>query len=670
MGGRRRQPVRTQLHNAAASRIFCDFPPQHEMQRTLVFAVSSLVLLSASGARPSIAVVPAIPNDNRTAAGTLANDTLTVALELRAATWRPNGDSGIALPVEAFAEAGHEASIPGPLLRVPSGTAMHVTVHNLLDVRATVHGLRDHDGTSDSLVLAADETRDVRFTARTVGTHFYYARTTPATTVMSRGADAQLAGAFIVDSSASSAATAHDRVFVITAWQDTVKDSLLRYGRGQLYAINGRSWPHTESLSYATGDTVRWRVVNASQHGHPMHLHGFYFSVLSRGTPLDDTLYAATARRNAVTEFLTVGTTMSVQWTPDRAGNWLFHCHFINHVDTDLRLADSLHSAMSGMGASHFTSSMAGLVMAISVRDTATAQRAHRAEPPRRRLRLFVTERESRAPALPSYAFVLQQGAREPAADSMRLPGSTIYLHQNEPTEITVINRARDATVVHWHGMELESYYDGVAGWSGADAHTAPLIAPGDSFVARMTPPRAGTFIYHTHADDLTQLTGGLYGALIVLPAHTQPDIRDRLVILSDSSAPNMRETPPSLVNGSSAPAPIALCTGASHRIRFIGISAVTSRSLRLLDDSTLVQWTPVAKDGRELPLAQQTPRPAAVKLATGETMDFAFTPPHAGGYTLEVTSVYGTPRVVRVRVNAAACGRAGAGYYSPAVAR
>ena len=630
------------------------------MQRTVAFAVLSLVLFSASGARPSIAIVPANPNDNTTAAGTLANDTLTVALELRNATWFPNGDSGITLPVEAFAESGHDASIPGPLLRVPSGTEMHVSVHNLLDVRAVVRGLRDHDGIADSLVLAPGETRDVRFTARTVGTHFYFARTTPATTVMSRGADAQLAGAFIVDPPASSAATAHDRVFVITAWEDTAKNSLLRYGRGRLFAINGLSWPHTERLSYSTGDTVRWRVVNASQHLHPMHLHGFYFSVLSRGTPLDDTLYDAAARRNAVTEVLSAGTTMSVQWTPDRAGNWIFHCHFINHVDTDLRLADSPHPAMSDAGTAHFTNAMAGLVMAISVRDTATTQRAHRADPPRRRLRLFVTERASRAPALPSYAFVLEQGAREPAADSMRLPGSTIYLHQHEPTQITVINHARHATAVHWHGMELESYYDGVAGWSGADAHTAPLIAPGDSFVVRITPPRAGTFIYHTHADDLTQLIGGLYGALIVLPPHTQPNIRDRLVILSDSSAPDMHDTPPSLVNGSSAPAPIALCAGMSHRIRIIGISAVTARRLRLLDDSTLVQWTPVAKDGQELPLAQQTARPAAAQLATGETMDVAFTPPHAGGYTLEVTSVYGTARVVRVPVNADACGRAG----------
>ena len=29
-------------------------------------------------------------------------------------------------------------------------------------------------------------------------------------------------------------------------------------------ALNGRSWPHTERLGYAVGDSVRWRLVNAS----------------------------------------------------------------------------------------------------------------------------------------------------------------------------------------------------------------------------------------------------------------------------------------------------------------------------------------------------------------------------------------------------------------------
>jgi hypothetical protein len=45
-------------------------------------------------------------------------------------------------------------------------------------------------------------------------------------------------------------------------------------------------------------------------------------------------------------------------------------------------------------------------------------------------------------------------------------------------------------TSIHWHGMELESAYDGVAGWARTGSRIAALIAPGDSFIVQMTPPR------------------------------------------------------------------------------------------------------------------------------------------------------------------------------------
>jgi len=632
------------------------------MHRSISLVITGL-LLAGAGARSAAIdhadAERAIPNDNRTPAGTLANGVLTVSLELRSSLWLPNGDSGFALPIAAFAESGKPASIPGPLLRVVSGTQVRVSVRNRLDVRAVLHGLRDHDGVADSVALAPGEAREVEFTARAVGTHFYYARTTSTKDVLSRGADSQLAGALIVDPPGSSeaASSARDRVLVITAWEDARRDSSMRYGKAQMFAINGLSWPHTEHLSYAVGDTVRWRVINASQHGHPMHLHGFYFSVMSHGTTLEDTLYDPSSRRNAVTEAMVAATTMSLQWVPDRAGNLLYHCHFINHVDTDIRLADSPHRAMVGLTRTHLADAMSGLVMTISVSDTASPSAARRPYIPRRRIRLFVTERTPPGGALPSYSFVQQQGAREPASDSMRLPGSPLILYQGEPTQITVINRAKHATAVHWHGMELESYYDGVSGWSGSDALTAPLIAPGDSFVVHITAPRPGTFIYHTHTDDLTQLTGGLYGALLVLPRHSRPDASERLIIFADSTAPNMHDTPASLINGVSAPKPIDLCAGVSHRLRLIGISAVSGRRLRLLDDTTVVQWTPLAKDGQDLPPNQRVTGPAATRLIAGETRDVAFIPSHAGTYVLETTSVYNVPRVTRLPLVATTCG-------------
>ncbi|MFI5245356.1 MAG: multicopper oxidase domain-containing protein [Gemmatimonadales bacterium] len=590
-------------------------------------------------------------NDNSAAAGTMADGTLTVALELRHTVWRPDGPNGVAIPIAAFGEAGKRTSIPGPMIRVNAGTEIRATVRNLLDVRAVVHGLRDHDGTSDSLVLAPGEMRSVTFTASAAGTHAYFARTTVTKSILGRGDDSQLAGAFIVDAPGHVAASAghRERVFVMTAWDDTVADRRSPYSVREVFAINGLSWPHTERLGYDVGDTIRWRVLNVSQHAHPMHLHGFFFSVQARGTALDDTLYTPAERRHAVTELMTAATTTSLEWVAERPGNWLFHCHSINHIDAALRLeGDS--TAMGGSHA-HVTDAMSGLVLAISVRDPKATPPSRARAPARNRLRLFITERAGAAGAAPSYGYVLQLGAREPAPDSIVLPGTPIYLHQAESTQITVIDRARHATSVHWHGMELESFYDGVAGWSGADARTAPLLAPGDSFVVRLTPPRAGTFIYHTHADELAQMTGGLYGALIVIPAGATRDTTERLVVLADSAAPDMRATPPSMINGSSAPAPIGMRAGVTHRIRFIAIPAITVKRVRLLDDTVVARWKLLAKDGQDLPASQQAEVSAAARFGAGETMDVAFTSPHAGRFTLEVTSQFSVARVTKVDI-------------------
>jgi manganese oxidase len=72
--------------------------------------------------------------------------------------------------------------------------------------------------------------------------------------------------------------------------------------------------------------------------------------------------------------------------------------------------------------------------------------------------------------------------------------------------EITLINRMTEPTAIHWHGIELDSYYDGVPGYGGQPGKIAPPVNPGQSFVAKFTPPRAGTFIYHTHWHDDLQV--------------------------------------------------------------------------------------------------------------------------------------------------------------------
>jgi FtsP/CotA-like multicopper oxidase with cupredoxin domain len=90
-----------------------------------------------------------------------------------------------------------------------------------------------------------------------------------------------------------------------------------------------------------------------------------------------------------------------------------------------------------------------------------------------------------------------------------------------------------EPTAIHWHGIEVESYFDGVPGFGGTRGNISPPVAAGQSFVAKLTPPRAGTFIYHTHWHDERQLAGGLYGPLIVLePGERYDPQTDHIVVI------------------------------------------------------------------------------------------------------------------------------------------
>ena len=171
-----------------------------------------------------------------------------------------------------------------------------------------------------------------------------------------------------------------------------------------------------------------------------------------------------------------------------------------------------------------------------------------------------------------------------------------LVFHRNQPTEVTIINRAHDATSVHWHGLELESYSDGVAGWSGMSTTVAPMVAAKDSFVANLRLPRAGTFIYHTHLNDIEQVTSGMYGALLVLPEGQRYDpTTDHSFVMGwdgPGGLPNI------LVNGDSLPKPLEMKFGKSHRLRFINIGPADRIFFAVRRDTTTLTWKPRAKDG------------------------------------------------------------------------
>jgi FtsP/CotA-like multicopper oxidase with cupredoxin domain len=598
-------------------------------------ALSLLALGCATSLSTSSPLPQPLPvsraNDNRVPAGTLTNGELKLRLVVRMARWYPEAPDGPYADVPAFAEEGRPPQIPAPLIRVPIGTTIVATVRNALtDSTIYLRGFLTRPTKAlDSIPVRPGETRTVRFLAGDAGTYFYAA--TPGLWNYDKGGEREASsGALVVDPKGPQPP---DRIFVINVWGDPIDST----DYTNALAINGYSWPYTERISATAGDTLRWRVINGSARNHPMHLHGFYFRVDRRGNGLSDSVYTTAQRRLAVTEDMSPGNTMYIVWSPDREGDWLFHCHIAFHVvpggarlnQTGMHPATHSDERHSGDVRQH----MAGLVLGINVRPAIGAQRVAREGV--RRLHLYVDEGRRRGFAPRAFGYVLQNGDRVPAEDSVEIPGSVIVLTRGEPTDIIVVNRLRETTSVHWHGIELESYSDGVAGWSGIPDRLAPAIAPRDSFTARLTLPRAGTFIYHTHLNDVEQLTSGLYGAIIVLEPGQKFDPKTDHVFVAGWDGADGNHI---VINGdSTGGAPIEIAAGVPHRFRFVNIGAATRLFYAIHRDSAIVTWRQVAKDGADLPPALAVVGPSSRRLGVGEMFDAEFTAPSPGEYRFTV---------------------------------
>lgn len=594
--------------------------------RTRSVAALTVLLGTAGllGSGPRRRALPEIsPNDNRTPAGHLVGDTLHLSLVVGMASWHPEAPDGRPIDVAAFAEEGKPFQIPGPLIRVPEGTILDIRIRNqLTDSTLTVGGLGTRPmSPTDTTVLAPGESTRVRFLAGAPGTYFYYGNLGVRDTLTERE---QLMGGLVVDSAGSKA---DDRIFVINIWGEFKDSTTYR----NALTINGRSFPYDERITTTVGDTLRWRWINGSGRRHPMHLHGFYFRQEASGNLFADTVLAPGDRRFEVTESMAPGATMSMVWSPDRPGNWLFHCHIGFHVVAEDATLDPPPHEDAHRFSGDIGHHMAGLVLGISVRAPPNWRPPPFANP--RQIRLLVQEGPKRLKASRSLGYVMQRGAIPPAGDSTEIPGSVLVLTRGQPTEITVVNHLQEATSVHWHGIELESYWDGVVGWSGDSMRMATRIEPGDSFVAHLRLPRAGTFIYHTHLNDFEQFTSGLYGAIVVLEPGQRfdPEVDHVFVVGWDGPA-----DPPDLVmNGSPTPAPLVLRAGRDHRLRFVNIGIAARMWITITRDSALQQWRPVAKDGADL-AAGNGVEPARLVIDVGQTADVIFRPPGAGVYHLQ----------------------------------
>jgi len=107
------------------------------------------------------------------------------------------------------------------------------------------------------------------------------------------------------------------------------------------------------------------------------------------------------------------------------------------------------------------------------------------------------------------------------------IPGPTLEFTEGEYAVIYVKNNMDVETSIHWHGMILPNFYDGVPYLS------TPPIEPGKTLKYEFAIKQNGTYWYHSHT--MLQEQSGVYGSIVIQPKEKTLEYdKDLVLMLSD----------------------------------------------------------------------------------------------------------------------------------------
>jgi len=213
-------------------------------------------------------------------------------------------------------------------------------------------------------------------------------------------------------------------------------------------------------------------------------------------------------------------------------------------------------------------------------------------------------------------------------------PGPTIEVVEGDKVRIFVTNKLPEATTIHWHGQILPNGMDGVSGL------TQPAIGVGKTFVYEFVAQRAGTFMYHPHADEMTQMAMGMMGFWITHPRDpSQHKVdRDYVMLLNAYDIDPGSYTPKVstmldfnlwTINSRAFPGvdPMVAARGERVRIR-VGNLTMTNHPMHIHGHSVEVTGT----DGGWIPLGARWPE-VTVDIAVGQMRSLELVADAAGDW-------------------------------------
>ena len=214
--------------------------------------------------------------------------------------------------------------------------------------------------------------------------------------------------------------------------------------------------------------------------------------------------------------------------------------------------------------------------------------------------------------------------------------GPTIEAVEGDRVRIYVTNRLPASTSVHWHGLLLPNGMDGVGGLNQR------AIKPGETFKYEFTLRQAGTLMYHSHHDEMTQIGLGMTGLFVVHRRNDPyPVDRDFALLLHEwrvdpgSSRPNpneMTEFNLLTINAKAFPgtAPLVAKKGDRVRIRIGNLSPMDHHPIHLHG----YQFKITETDGGRIPDSAQWPE-TTVLVPVGSTRTVEFVADEPGDWAM-----------------------------------